>query len=166
MWSGAAGSISRGQWAVALFLLAAVLILGLGGLYAWWRRLGQRNLEEQARAEAEGDPTAPHRVCPTCARRYPAGARYCAVDASALSWVEGEIAAVNLSCPRCERSYEGARFCPFDAEELVRADAEGHEHHDAGDLAGSDKICPTCATRYEVEAAFCGRDGTRLCALH
>jgi hypothetical protein len=148
---------------VALFLLAAVMILGLGGLYAWWRRLDQRATADPA---ASGEPTQPQRVCPTCARRYPAGARYCAVDASALSWVEGEVATATLGCPRCERSYEGVRFCPFDAEELVRAEAEGMEHHHAGALAGSDKICPTCAARYEVDAAYCGKDGTRLCALH
>jgi hypothetical protein len=159
MWSAAA---SRTNWAIALFLLAAVIVLGLGGLYAWWRRLGQRAAEEP---RSDG-PTGPERVCPTCARRYPAAARFCAVDATALAWVEGAVASATLGCPRCERTYEGARFCPFDAEELVRSDAEAVEHHHVGALAGSDKICPTCAARYEVGAAFCGKDGTRLAPLH
>jgi hypothetical protein len=146
---------------MALFLLAAVIVLGLGGLYAWWRRMGTRGREE-----TERELSLPERVCPTCARRYPSTARFCAVDASALSWLEGEVAPPTLSCPRCERTYDGARFCPFDAEELVRAEGAGVEHHHAGQLAGADKICPTCAARYEVGAAFCGKDGTRLCPLH
>jgi len=48
----------------------------------------------------------------------------------------------------------------------VRSDAEGPEHSHVAALAGSDKICPTCAARYEVGAAFCGKDGTRLAPLH
>ncbi len=157
----ATASVSRGQWAAALFLLAGVLVLGLGGLYTWWRRLGARAEEASAEAEAAQTP----RVCPTCVRRYPAAAQFCAVDASALVWVEGRIAAVTMLCPRCERTFDGARFCAFDAEELVRSDTEA-DHRHVAPLNGADKICPVCAARYEVGAAFCGRDGTRLCPLH
>jgi hypothetical protein len=165
MLSGAAATtISRGQWAVALVLLLGVVTIGLGALYAWWRRLAAQPSEGTA-ADAEHAPA--QRVCPTCARRYPGAARYCAIDATALAWVEGELtSSTSLSCPRCERSYNGVRFCPFDAEELVRAEQEAGEHHHLGTLLGADKICPTCAARYELGAAFCGKDGTRLLALH
>jgi len=113
MWSADA---SRTNWAIALFLLAAVIVLGLGGLVAWWWRLGQRAADEQ-RPDGPTDAHAgPERVCPTCARRYPAAARFCAVDATALAWVEGAVGSATLGCPRCERTYEGARFCPYDAE--------------------------------------------------
>ena len=80
--------------------------------------------------------------------------------------MEGEVAAATLSCPRCERSYDGARFCAFDAEELVLPDTDRSDHNHVEALDGSDKICPTCAARYEVGAAYCGRDGTRLCPLN
>lgn len=166
MLSGAAATtLSRGQWVVALVLLTAVVVIGLGALYAWWRRLGAQPADA-GDGEREAEQATAQRVCPTCERRYPAGARFCAVDATALAWVEGGLASAPLCCPRCERSYEGVRFCPFDAEELLRADHEAGEHHPAHELHGADKICPTCAARYELGAAFCGKDGTRLLALH
>lgn len=161
----AASSISRGHWLIALMLLGLLLVLGIGGLWAWWRRFGVRSEETLAPEQPPATPQAP-RVCPSCTRRYPAAARYCMVDASALVWVEGEVSSVMLACPRCERSFAGARFCPFDAEELVRSEADHAEHCHVEALLGSDKICPTCAARYEVDAAFCGRDGSRLLPLN
>ncbi len=166
----AATSLSRGQWITGLLLLAALAILGAGAIVIWARRWGASRVEAEPVGDAAGASAEREaRVCPSCARRYPAGARFCAVDASPLAWVEGELAAPLLACPRCDRSYQGGvRFCPVDAEELVRCDGDhatdGHVHIDG--LAGSDKICPVCAARYEVEAAFCGRDGTRLCPLN
>jgi hypothetical protein len=162
----AASSISRGQWLVALALLGLLIVLGVGGLWAWWRHFGVRS-EETLDPEPESPPVATQaRVCPSCTRRYPAAARYCMVDASALVWVEGKVGSVMLACPRCERSFAGARFCPFDAEELVRSEADHGECCHVEALLGSDKICPTCAARYEVDAAFCGRDGSRLLPLN
>jgi hypothetical protein len=154
----------------AVISLVALMVLGGTAIVIWARRWSQARVAAEPVGDAEGASAEREaRVCPSCARRYPAGARFCAVDASPLAWVEGELAPPLLACPRCERSYHGGvRFCPVDAEELVRIEgdhsADGHVHIDG--LAGSDKICPVCAARYEVEAAFCGRDGTRLCPLN
>jgi hypothetical protein len=59
------------------------------------------------------------------------------------------------------------RFCPFDAEELGHdwqeaSHAEDHEH--AG--AGEGKICPVCASRYDLDAQICGRDGSELVTVN
>jgi uncharacterized Zn-finger protein len=159
----AATSISRGHWLVALVLLGLLVVVGVGAFVIWLKRWrGEETLGLATPPDAEAA-----RVCPSCARRYPAGARYCAVDASVLAWVEGKVGSAMLACPRCERRFAGARFCPFDAEELVRADeADAAPHCHVEALHGSDKICPTCAARYEPVAAFCGRDGSKLQPLN
>ena len=80
MLSGAAATtISRGQWAVALVLFLGVVVIGLGALYAWWRRLGAHAGESET-VEAEQAEAQSQRVCPTCARRYPGAARFCSIS--------------------------------------------------------------------------------------
>ncbi len=157
---------SRSSLGALLALSAVAVGLGFAILALWLRRRWAQERETEA-AEQE-----PHRVCPTCTRKYPDEARFCAVDATPLAWVEGALAEARLACPRCDHVYDaGIRFCPLDAEELLRvevdpeASGEGRHIH-SHDLSGSDMICPVCAARYEVAAAFCGRDGTRLCPLH
>ena len=155
---------SRSSLGALLALSAVAVGVGLAILALWLRR---RWAQER---EADAVQDEPHRVCPTCTRKYPGEARFCAVDATPLAWVEGALAEARLACPRCDHLYDtGIRFCPLDAEELVRVEgdpqAEGRHIH-IHDLSGSDMICPVCAARYEVAAAFCGRDGTRLCPLH
>jgi predicted amidophosphoribosyltransferase len=99
-----------------------------------------------------------------------------------------ERAAPGGKCPRCRRVYDaGTRFCAVDAEELVplplwqasHADAGGvHvDEADAGAAAGArtasavhfhgeGKICPVCAAKYDLEASFCGRDGSELVTVN
>src|SRR5262249_55322393 len=67
---------------------------------------------------------APALMCPTCRRGFPAGMRFCPLDAGRLlPAAEGAQAAHRGhggKCPRCRRAFEaGVRFCPMDAEELV-----------------------------------------------
>ena len=154
----------------ALLVLSVIAVgIGLGVLAIWLRRWWSAH--RLAHDDAEVDVEAAARVCPSCSRRYPADARFCAVDATPLSWVEGAVVEACLACPRCEHVYDsGVRFCPLDAEELVRADfdpdSEKRDAHHLHDLSGQDMICPVCAERYVVAAAYCGRDGTRLCPLN
>ncbi len=73
-----------------------------------------------------------------------------------------------LCCPRCRRSFAaGHRYCPFDAEELVAPSpwSVGHEHG-APDGTVAGKICPLCAAKYNLEATFCGRDGSELVSVN
>lgn len=160
------GSVwTRSSLGALLALVAVAAGIGIA-IFALWLRRRWAHEREGAEANVSG----PHRVCPTCTRKYPAEARFCAVDATPLAWVEGALAETRLTCPRCDHVYDGGvRFCPLDAEELLRAEvdpeSEGRHIH-LHDLSGSDMICPVCAARYEVAAAFCGRDGTRLCPLN
>ena len=130
-------------------------------------------------ASQDGPPRPPPPplglVCPSCRREYPAGLKYCPVDARALVAAVGASAparatTASLTCPVCKRSYEGnKRFCPYDAEELVSMPlavarkarmATSGMHHILG------KICPHCAKRYDSEATFCGHDGSELVSVN
>ncbi|MGZ3439029.1 MAG: hypothetical protein ACXVDD_05925 [Polyangia bacterium] len=92
-------------------------------------------------------------------------------------------------CPRCRRVYDsGTRFCAVDAEELVPLPlwqashaTEGGVHVDESETTGAGaarvpggavhfhgegKICPVCAAKYDLEASFCGRDGSELVTVN
>ena len=71
------------------------------------------------------------------------------------------------------------RFCPMDAEELVPlplwhashggGGAEGSLHVETfADhlVGGSGKICPVCASKYDLEAGYCGRDASELVTVN
>ena len=115
---------------------------------------------------------------------------FCPVDACRLvATAEGaaaERAAPGGKCPRCRRVYDaGTRFCAVDAEELVplplwqATHAEGGVHVDEAERGaarrasvgavhfhGEGKICPVCAAKYDLEATFCGRDGSELVTVN
>jgi hypothetical protein len=128
-------------------------------------------------------------ACPHCGRRYVAGTTFCAADAyrlvAAAEGASAESAPQGGKCPRCRRAYEpGLRFCAIDAEELVplpvwqATHAEGGLHLDGEEITGTGgaaarvylhgdgKICPLCATKYDLEALFCGRDGAELVTVN
>ncbi len=80
-------------------------------------------------------------------------------------------------CPRCRRAFEaGVRYCPMDAEELVPLGQWAATHAEPGHppehtfadhlLAGDGKICPVCASKYDLEAGFCGRDASELVTVN
>jgi hypothetical protein len=73
------------------------------------------------------------------------------------------------------------RFCPMDAEELVplgswqAMNAEGtaasgpgvHSETFADHLVvGAAKICPVCASKYDLAAGYCGRDASELVTVN
>jgi hypothetical protein len=161
---------------VALAVLAA-------GLF-WWLRAGHVRDEAAVRAVRGALPM----TCPACRRAYPTGTVFCPVDACRLiAHTEGAVAARNVQggkCPRCRRVYDaGTRFCAVDAEELVplpvwrATHAEGGVAVDADESTspigrapvhfhGDGKICPVCASKYDLEASFCGRDGSELVTVN
>jgi hypothetical protein len=143
-------------------------------LWMWLKR--QRAPETDPKPAREARPWS----CPACRRAFVAGTQYCPVDASRLvPNVEGAAALApgrGGRCPRCRRAFEGGmRFCPMDAEELVPmslwqpAHAEGGLHAElfADHLVGGQgKICPVCASRYDLEAGYCGRDASALVTVN
>jgi hypothetical protein len=149
------------------WLLCALVLVGAA--VAFWR-LRRRGTAKKARRMPM--------VCPSCRRTYPLGTLFCALDANRLV-ADGEGARVappaGGRCPRCRRAFAAAvRFCPVDAEELVpiqswQAHADGglsvETHHDHF-FGGEGKICPVCAARYDLEATFCGRDGSELVTVN
>jgi hypothetical protein len=171
----------------------ALLWLGIGlvalavfaaGLF-WWLRAGHARDEAAGRTARSALPMS----CPACRRAYPTGTVFCPVDACRLvSHGEGataERSAQGGKCPRCRRVYDaGTRFCAVDAEELVplpvwqATHAEGGVAVDADEgpspgrgvapvhFHGEGKICPVCASKYDLEASFCGRDGSELVTVN
>jgi hypothetical protein len=162
---------------VALALLAA-------GLF-WWLRSGHARDEAAGRAALGALPMA----CPACRRSYPTGTTFCPVDACRLiAQSEGATAERGVSggkCPRCRRVYDaGTRFCAVDAEELVPLPVWQATHAEGGvalegeegttatrgrgpaHFHGEGKICPVCASKYDLEASFCGRDGSELVTVN
>ena len=119
--------------------------------------------------------------CPTCRRAFPQGTQYCPIDAARLQPnVEGAAGVPpgrGGKCPRCRRVFEvGMRFCPMDAEELVPLTAfQSHGEGGAGLHAetfadhlvlGTGKICPVCASKYDLAAGYCGRDASELVTVN
>jgi hypothetical protein len=170
----------------ALVWLGIVLLVLAGSAAAvfWWLRWGAARNGAAERAATAALPMS----CPACQRSYPTGTVFCPVDACRLiASAEGatvERAASGGKCPRCRRVYDaGTRFCAVDAEELVplplwqATHAEGGVHVDAEDptgggragavhFHGEGKICPVCASKYDLEATFCGRDGSELVTVN
>lgn len=171
----------------ALVWLGVVLVVvaaSAAGVF-WWLRAGASRVGAAERAAVGALPMS----CPACRRAYPSGTTYCPVDACRLvANAEGAVserAAGGGKCPRCRRVYDpGARFCAVDAEELVplhvwqATHAEGGLHVEGDEAAnatrgtaavhfhGDGKICPVCAARYDLEASFCGRDGSELVTVN
>jgi len=72
------------------------------------------------------------------------------------------------SCARCRRSFDTARFCPFDGNPLAAA-ALAVPPLPLALVAGAGhggKICPHCTEWYRADEAFCGRDGTELVTVN
>jgi hypothetical protein len=157
-------AVTRSVWLV--IVLAVVALAAVIGAVWGLRRRARR-------------PRALPLICPTCRRGYPAGTLFCALDAQRLVPEAEGAAAVAPSgarCPRCRRVFAAAvRFCPVDAEELIPLgrygadpEAHGHAHDHLTDhlLGGEGKICPVCAARYDLEATFCGNDGSELVTVN
>ena len=144
-----------------------VTLIGVALGAAWWR--SRRRAKSRPPAER-----ARPMVCPSCGREQPPGTLFCPADARKLVPAETERRAPSLRCPRCRRAFDAQnRFCPFDAEELVPHVAHAHDPHDHAPhdhLHDGDgtfgKICPVCASRYGLEALFCGRDGSELMTVN
>lgn len=172
-----------GSGALVWLGIALVVLAASAAAVFWWLRAGATRVGAADRAAVRALPMA----CPACRRGYPAGTVFCAVDACRLvATAEGattERAAPGGKCPRCRRVYDaGTRFCAVDAEELVplplwqATHAEGGVHVDEAEAAargvgavhfhGEGKICPVCAAKYDLEASFCGRDGSELVTVN
>ncbi len=111
--------------------------------------------------------------CPTCHTEYPAGVRFCALDARPLlpaSQLEAG-ATQSTSCRGCGRAFDlSIRFCPFDGAELGALSpaviAAPPARPALATVARVSKICPHCNQRYAINDAFCGRDGSTLVPLN
>lgn len=183
----AATQLPAGSSALVWLGIALVALAASAAAVFWWLRAGATRVGAAERAAMGALPL----TCPACRRGYPAGTTYCPVDACKLvATAEGasaERAAAGGKCPRCRRVYDaGTRFCAVDAEELVplplwqAAHApEGGVHVDEADAGGAlgrggapvhfhgeGKICPVCAAKYDLEATFCGRDGSELATVN
>ena len=164
-----------------LGIALGVLALAAVGLF-WWLRSGHARDEAAGRAAMGALPLA----CPACRRSYPSGTVFCPVDACRLiahgEGATAERAASGGKCPRCRRVYDaGTRFCAVDAEELVPLPVWQATHAEGGvavepeeasrgrgpvHFHGEGKICPVCASKYDLEASFCGRDGSELVTVN
>lgn len=154
-----------------LLVLGAVVVLAAAATFSLFAFLRIRRARKAPKA------VALPMLCPSCRRAFPAGTRFCPLDASRListsaAGSEGR----GGRCPRCQRSFEaGMRFCPMDAEELV---LHTHAIHTpslglaepaqvAEHLVGGDgKICPLCASKYNLAAGYCGRDAAVLVTIN
>jgi hypothetical protein len=184
----AASRLPAGSGALVWLGIALVALAASAAAVFWWLRAGANRVGVAERAAMGALPL----LCPACRRGYPAGTTFCPVDACKLvATAEGATAervAAGGKCPRCRRVYDaGTRFCAVDAEELVPLPlwqashaAEGGVHVDETDAAGGGavrggapvhfhgegKICPVCAAKYDLEATFCGRDGSELVTVN
>jgi hypothetical protein len=104
--------------------------------------------------------------CPRCRRVYEAGVRFCAVDADEL-----------VALPLWQAAHATEGGMQFEGEEgEVPAAGAGGAGGDARRSAspriaavhfhGDGKICPVCASKYDLEASFCGRDGSELVTVN
>jgi hypothetical protein len=183
-------TLPAGSSALVWLGIALVALAASAAAVFWWLRAGATRVGAAERAAVGALPMS----CPACRRGYPAGTVFCPVDACKLvATAEGASTERNApggKCPRCRRVYDaGTRFCAVDAEELVplplwtAAHAEGGVHVDEADSTtpaagtrapgsaavhfhGEGKICPVCASKYDLEATFCGRDGSELVTVN
>jgi hypothetical protein len=115
--------------------------------------------------QAEGataERGAPGGKCPRCRRVYDAGTRFCAVDAEEL---------VPLSLWQATHAEGGVHVDSEDGEpSAVAPGGEARRAARGRALAvhfhGEGKICPVCAAKYDLEASFCGRDGSELVTVN
>ncbi len=121
-------------------------------------------------------------VCPTCRTEYH-GMTYCTRDArrlippeemlgNGLAHARGNARSAGLVCLACHRAYEpGLRNCPHDSNELVpfavynatRPRRPRNLTEPAGVIA---RICPVCATKFDLNARFCGHDAGELIVIN
>ena len=183
----AASRLPAGSSALVWLGIALVALAASAAAVFWWLRAGAARVGAAERAAMGALPL----VCPACRRGYPAGTTFCPVGASRLVATAAGAAAGRAApggkCPRCRRVYDaGTRFCAVDAEELVPLPlwqashaTEGGLQVDEADAAagavraagavhfhGEGKICPVCAAKYDLEASFCGRDGSELVTVN
>ena len=178
-----ASAVHAGSGALVWLGFALLALAASAAGVFWWLRAGATRVGAADRAATGALPMS----CSACRRSYPAGTIYCPIDANRLvatgAGAAAERAAGGGKCPRCRRVYDaGTRFCAIDAEELVplplwqASHAEGGLHVDADEAAaaragavhfhGEGKICPVCAAKYDLEASFCGRDGSELVTVN
>lgn len=66
---------------------------------------------------------------------------------------------MGMECPRCHALYDvGARFCPTDAQPLVRVELDPSCY----DFEEVEFRCPLCDARFHDGRGFCAHDGARL----
>jgi hypothetical protein len=110
-------------------------------------------------------------ACPSCRREYE-GAVYCSRDARRLvpTHEMNHPRSQGVVCMACRRAFEpGIRRCPHDGTALVpfavyaATRPRSHTLEPAGVIA---RICPVCASRYDLHARFCGVDGSELVVIN
>lgn len=111
-------------------------------------------------------------ACPSCRREYE-GAVYCSRDARRLvatHEMQNHPRSQGVVCMACRRAFEpGIRRCPHDGTALVpyavyaATRPRSHTMEPAGVIA---RICPVCASRYDLHARFCGVDGSELVVIN
>jgi len=170
--------LGLGGWRMGAAALALVLFAGAAAVATVFLRRRRRAKKSAAATPEAALPM----ICPSCRRPFPLGARFCPLDATRLIHAQaGGLSDRGGICPRCRRAFEGMRFCPMDAEELVpaaHAMAHGTQLSAASVSAappisehlvgpGHDgKICPLCASKYDLAAGYCGRDAAELVPIN
>ncbi len=111
-------------------------------------------------------------ACPSCRREYE-GAVYCSRDARRLvptHELQNHPRSQGVVCMACRRAFEpGIRRCPHDGTALVpfavfaATRPRSRTMEPAGVIA---RICPVCASRYDLHARFCGVDGSELVVIN
>lgn len=111
-------------------------------------------------------------ACPSCRREYE-GAVYCSRDARRLvpsHELQHHPRSQGVVCMACRRAFEpGIRRCPHDGTALVpfavyaATRPRSRTMEPAGVIA---RICPVCASRYDLHARFCGVDGSELVVIN
>ena len=111
-------------------------------------------------------------ACPSCRREYE-GAVYCSRDARRLvatHEMKHHPRSQGVVCMACRRAFEpGIRRCPHDATALVpfavyaATRPRSHTLEPAGVIA---RICPVCASRFDLHARFCCVDGSELVVIN
>lgn len=118
-------------------------------------------------------------VCPTCRTEYH-GMTYCTRDARRLVPPEDMLGAAvrgssgrsaGLVCMACRRAYEpGLRSCPHDGTELVPFPVYNATRPRRARLTEPAnviaRICPVCASKYDLNARFCGHDAGALIVIN
>ncbi len=111
-------------------------------------------------------------ACPSCRKEYE-GAVYCSRDARRLvptHDLQNHPRSQGVVCMACRRAFEpGIRRCPHDGTALVpfavhaATRPRSRTMEPAGVIA---RICPVCASRYDLHARFCGVDGSELVVIN